>query len=204
MIVLSPKVNLFPHSALECLNLSPLRSNQSVTMLIDGGVTNRGKSPNLIMGDVKRILYDLTNTRTVFHDSCTYYDWSYKNIICVCEFKKVPLLRFQFQRYSDFSKIGPKISLCQFLTFMMVQTLLFQISQTATLSDPPFLLYGGVKFAEIFSLFEAEGCLFFHSKTLKPYFSKHCFSKVQLQNAISLWVLYFGCSERSQSIRNFI
>ncbi len=57
--------------------------------------------------------------------------------------------------------------------------------QTATRSDLLFLFYGGAKFAGILALFEAESCLFFHSKTLEPVFSQLCFSKVQIQNTIS-------------------
>ncbi len=121
----------------------------------------------------------------------------------VRESKKIPLLRFQFRRYSDFSEVASKISFLRFLTFLIEETLLFQMPQTATRSDLPFLFHGGAKLVEIFTLFETGSCLFFYLKTLKPFFSKLCFSKVQLQNAASLRVLHFGGSERCQSILNF-
>ncbi len=54
-----------------------------------------------------------------------------------------------------FPKLGRKHRFLQFLTFLTEETLLSQMQQTTTRSNLPFLFYGGVKLAEIFTLFEA-------------------------------------------------
>lgn len=49
--------------------------------------------------------------------------------------KYIPHCRFHLRRYSYFSKVRSKIAILRFLAFLIVWTLLFGISQTASRSD---------------------------------------------------------------------
>ncbi len=89
-------------------------------------------------------------------------------------------------RYSEFSEVGLKISFLRFLPFLIEETLLFKMPQTAIRFDLPFLFYKGTKLVDIFTLFEAKNCpfllknfktgfletLFFKSSTSKCYISE--------------------------------
>ncbi len=64
----------------------------------------------------------------------------------------------------------------RFSMFLIGETVLFQMPQTATRSDFSFLFYGGTKLAEIFTLFKDES-VFFSLKNFKAVFLETLFFK---------------------------
>ncbi len=105
-----------------------------------------------------------------------YLLFVYKNL------KRSKFWGFSFEDTTVFPKLGRKYR----LMFLIEGTLLFQMSQTVTRSDLSFLFYGGTKHAEIFTLFEAESCLFFTQKLWSRFSRNFVFQKFNFK-MLYLW-----------------
>ncbi len=111
---------------------------------------------------------------------------------------------YSFGDTAIFLKLGQKNSFLQFISFLIEETLFFQMYQTTTRSDLPFLFYGEKREPTSQPWQSYSHLKLKVVKTLKPFFPKLCFSKIQLQIRTSLGVLHLQGSERYPSIRNFI